>query len=140
VEQGGPAVVVGRGRGRVVRRAAVVADTGGRGGGEQGVRRSGRGGPRSSRRWTRRRRRRPPGGIPHRPAAPLSSLSAGGGGPGARRQQQLRINKSIDLARPRSVCRPPCAFRDLFHEIFRLLHSTALFRRPSIRPFSLILF
>ena len=38
VERGGP-VVVGRGRGRVVRRAAVVAGGGGRGGREEGVRR-----------------------------------------------------------------------------------------------------
>lgn len=38
VERGGP-VVVGRGRGRVVRRAAVVAGAGGRGGREEGVRR-----------------------------------------------------------------------------------------------------
>jgi hypothetical protein len=80
VERGGPAVAVGRDRGRVVRREAVVADTGGRGSGEQGVRRRGRGGPRSPRCWSRRRRR-PLGGIPHRPAAPPSSLSAGGGGP-----------------------------------------------------------
>lgn len=99
VERGRPAVVVGRGRGRVVRRAAVVADAGGRGCGEEAVRR--RPSPRC---WPRR----PLGGVPHRlPAAQPPARGArasGGGGRGARRHQN-RI-KSIDLARARSrgVC------------------------------------
>lgn len=97
VERGGRAVVVGRGRGRVVRRAPVVADAGGRGCGEQGVRRRGGGGAPSPRCAPRRPLGRD--GVPHRLAVPSPARGAGGGGGRGARRQLLRI-KSIDLARP----------------------------------------